>query len=609
MTYDLHMWLTFAIIGGALVLFVTEKVTMEATSLLIMIALLLLFTLFPLTDDSGRALLTASDLLAGFGNPALITIMALLVMAQGLFQSGALERLIAHASRQAARNPQRAAILILLLALLSSGLMNNTPVVLITIPLLAAVIKRGQLIGGPYMLGLSFMSIFGGMLTLMGSSTNLLVAETARLAGTYELKFFDQTLPGLVLAAIGLLYVLFIMPRLLQHRKDTDNQTSDESGRQYIIELRLRAGDTLVGAKTQAGFLPALPGMTLQMIERDGRAILPPFDDTQLRVGDKLFIAATRREILDALTDRNHPLREQILSHIPDSENIKANALVTAELVVAPGSRMAARSIYQTGFSHSTDCFIIGVQRQSRMARHQMPQIRLEAGDVLLVIGEQSGIEALRHNRDALLMEWSARELPSFEMAGRARAIFAATVIAAASGIVPIVVAALIGATAMVLGGVLNVRQAGRGFNLRIFLLVAAALAMANALYETGGTMYLVNNFLALFAGASPAIVLSGFFLLCAIITNVLSNNATAVLFTPLAVGLANSLNVDPLGFLLAVIFAANCSFVTPIAYQTNLLVMAPGNLQFRDFVRAGLPLAVLIWISFSLFAPWYFGF
>ena len=606
---DLHMWLTFAIIASALVLFVSEKVTIETTSLLIMIALLLLFTISPFTDDNGRLLLTAGDLLAGFGNPALITIMALLVMAQGLFQSGALENLIDRASKQAARDPKRAIILILLLALLSSALMNNTPVVLMTIPVMAAVIKRGQLTSGPYMLGLSYVSIFGGMLTLMGSSTNLLVAQTALLAGAYELKFFDQTIPGLVLALIGLLYVLFIMPHLLYHRKNADEVANDESGRQYIIELRLRPNDTLIGAKTQAGFLPALPGMTIQMIERNGKAILPPFDDIELTAGDKLFIAATRREILDALTDKNHPLREQIFSYIPNSKNIKPNTLLTAELVVAPGSRMSARNIYQTGFSHMTDCFIIGVQRQSRMARHQMPQIRLEAGDVLLVIGQQSGIEALRDNRDALLMEWSTRELPSFEMATRARIIFATTVFAAASGIVPIVVAALIGATAMVMGGVLNVRQAGRGFNLRIFLLIAAALAMANALYITGGTMYLVNNFLLLFEGASPAIILSGFFLLCVIITNILSNSATAVLFTPLAVGLAASLNVEPLAFLLAVIFATNCCFITPIAYQTNLLVMAPGNLKFSDFIRAGLPLALLIWFSFSLFAPWYFGF
>jgi di/tricarboxylate transporter len=154
----------------------------------------------------------------------------------------------------------------------------------------------------------------------------------------------------------------------------------------------------------------------------------------------------------------------------------------------------------------------------------------------------------------------------------------------------------------------LNVRQASRGFDLRIFLVIAAALAMANALSATGGAGYISDGFLALFDGAPAAVILSAFFLLCAIVTNVLSNNATAVLFTPLAVSLAASLEVDPMAFILAVIFAANCSFATPIAYQTNLLVMAPGNFKFADFMRAGIPLIILLWLTYSFFAPWYFG-
>jgi len=588
--------------------FIAERVSMEITSLSVMIALLVLFTLFPYLDAQQNMLLTAGDLLAGFGNPALITIMALLVMAQGLFQTGALERIIDRASRQAARNPALAALLILLVALFSSALLNNTPVVLIAIPILVAIVHRGGLMPGAQLMGLSFISIFGGMLTLIGSSTNLLVADTAALVSSQRLGFFDQTLPGLVLATVGLAYVVLVLPRILRHGARQDEQKTTETGRQYIIELRLRTGDPLVGAETMAGFLPVLRGVPVQMIERRQQIMLPPFDDMTLEVGDRLFIAATRREISDALADKNHPLRAQLLPHVPGHENLKSGELVTAELVVAPGSRMATRAIYQTGFSHTTDCFIIGVQRRARMLRHQMADTRLEAGDVLLVIGEPANIEGLRHNRDTLLMEWSARELPSFEKAGLARAIFAATVVVAASGLVPIVVAALTGATAMVLSGVLNVRQASRGFDLRIFLVVASALAMAKALYVTGGAAFLTDNFLSLFAGASPAIILSAFFLICAVITNLLSNNATAVLFTPLAAGLAQSLNVDPMAFLLAVVFAANCSFATPIAYQTNLLVMAPGNLQFRDFVRAGAPLVTLIWLTFSLFAPWYFG-
>ena len=601
------MWASFLVIFLAMIAYAGERVSMEITSLCVMVVLLLLFSLMPYADADGTVLLDSGDLLAGFGNPALITIMALLVMAQGLFQSGALEKLIDQASRRASRRPYLAVLTVLLGAMVSSAFLNNTPVVLMTIPILLAIAGRVSNNASPYMMALSFITILGGMLTLIGSSTNLLVADTAARMGMTEIGFFDQTVPGLLLMGVGSLYVLFVMPRILGRRESGEAEQSADSGRQFIIELRLRPDDNLIGAKTAAGFLPALSGMTLQMVESGGMKLLPPFDDHTLAAGDKLFIAATRREIADALAQKDHPLRLHLLRQIPGASEADED-LVLAELVVAPGSRMAARAIGQTGFTHTTDCLIVGLQRRARMLRHEMSDIRLESGDVLLVIGQESAVEGLRHNRDTLLMEWSARELPRFEKAGAARLIFAATVLAAASGFVPIVVAALAGAVGMVGAGVLNVRQASRGFDLRIFVVVAAALAMAQAMAVTGGAGFVADGFLSLFAGSSPAVILSAFFLLCAFITNILSNNATAVLFTPLAVSLAASLNVDPTAFIFAVIFAANCSFATPIAYQTNLLVMAPGNFRFNDFLRAGIPLIAILWLTYSLFAPWYFG-
>lgn len=608
MIADFHMWVGFAIILVAMVAYASETVSMELTSLLVLLSLMALFTFAPLLAANGEALLPASDILAGFANPALITIMALLVMAQGLFQSGALEKLIEQASRRAARAPTLALLVVLLGAMVSSAFLNNTPVVLMTIPVLVAMAGRASTKAGPYMMALSFITILGGMLTLIGSSTNLLVAETANHLGTMRIGFFDQTLPGLVMMAVGSIYVLFVMPLVLRSRGAAQDETDTDGGRQFIIEVRLRPGDGLIGAETMAGFLPALSGMTVQLIESGGQKLLPPFDDHVLGVGDKLFIAATRREISDALAQKDHPLFRHLMGQIPTAPDADGD-LMLAELVVAPGSRIANRAVGQTGFTHTTDCLIVGVQRRSRMLRHEMSDLRLEAGDVLLVIGQQSGVEGLRHNRDTLLMEWSAQELPRFEKAGRARFIFATTVLAAASGTMPIVLAALAGAVSMVAFGVLNVRQASRGFDLRIFLVVAAALAMAQSMAVTGGAVYISDNFLSLFGQSNPSLVLSAFFLLCAVTTNLLSNNATAVLFTPLAVNLAAALGVDPMAFVMAVIFAASCSFATPIAYQTNLLVMTPGNFKFSDFMRAGIPLVVLLWLTYSLLAPYYFEF
>jgi di/tricarboxylate transporter len=237
-----------------------------------------------------------------------------------------------------------------------------------------------------------------------------------------------------------------------------------------------------------------------------------------------------------------------------------------------------------------------------------MSEIRLEAGDVVLILGPRDSVRGLRTNRDVLLLEWSAIELPEVHFAGRARLIFAATILAGASGAVPIVIAALAGAAAMIPAGCLNIRQASRAFDRRIYLLIAAAIAMAESLEATGGAAVLAHGVVNAMGGAGPAMIMSVLFLLIAVMTNLLSNNATAVLFTPLAINTAVELGIDPTPFVFTVIFAANCSFATPMAYQTNLLVMGPGHYRFGDFARAGLPLIFLMWLAYSAFAPWYYG-
>jgi len=278
---------------------------------------------------------------------------------------------------------------------------------------------------------------------------------------------------------------------------------------------------------------------------------------------------------------------------------------------VAPGSRMDGRSLSQLNFYAETNCMVLGVERRARMLRSAIESIRLEAGDVLLLAGQSEDILALRSNRDVLLLEWSAVEFPSRRNALLALSIFTAVVATASTGLIAIPVAALSGAALMVIGRCLNIRQAARAVDRRIFLLIGAALAMGTSLSATGGAQYLAEQLLAALAGASPAIILSAFFLLVAALTNVLSNNATAVLFTPIAVSVAAGLGLDAegtLAFVVAVIFAANASFATPMGYQTNLLVMGPGHYKFKDFMIVGVPLTLLMWIVFSLFAPWYYG-
>lgn len=609
-----QMWVAFAVILAAIVSYSLDRLSIELTSLVVVAVLLGFFFAFPVAGPDGRNALDAERLLAGFANPALIAVLALLVIGQGLFQTGALDRPTRIVAELGATRPQLTILVALCVVAITSAFLNNTPVAVIFIPVLSTLASRLRLGPGRVMIPLSFACILGGMTTLIGSSTNLLTAGAAERAGVPEIGFFDFTVPGLVLASVGLVYVVFIAPRLLPDRAGMASEVAGTSaGKQYIAQIQITHGHTLVGERSIAGLFPGLRDMTVRMIQRGEHPILPPFEDIVLQPGDAVIVAATRQSLTEALTDRSKVLQGMV-EEPPGGERDEGGArsrseVTLAEVMVAPGSRMVGRNIEQIGFRRETGCIVLGIQRRSRMIRARMSDIRLEAGDVLLILGDQQDVQGLRINKDVVLLEWSASELPDVDLARRSLLIFAVTVIPVIAGWVPITIAAVAGAAAMVGLGVLNIRQAIRAIDQRIFLLVGAALAMAAALEYTGGAMFLGHGVVALFAGQSVAVVLSAFFLFVAVMTNIMSNNAAAVLFTPIAISAAQPLGIDPVIFVYSVIFAANCSFASPIGYQTNLLVMGPGHYEFRDFMKVGAPLLILIWLTYSIFAPWYYGF
>lgn len=607
-----QMWVTFAVIVGAIVLLASERVRLEVTCTAIIAFFLVFFHAFPIVGPKGANLLSPEALLAGFANPALLTILSLLVIGQGLFHTGAFEwptrKLLAIAGRHSAL----VVPLLLLLVAVNSAFMNDTPVVVMYMPVLTALALRLRLSASMVLMPLSYMAILGGMTTLIGSSTNLLAAGVAARAGVPAIGFFDFTVVGAVLAGSGALYVLVVMPRMLRPRASmTSELTASQEGRQFIAQIELRPGHPLTGQRAKSGLFASLKDMTVRLVQRGEHAILPPFEDVVLQPGDIVIVAATRQVLTEQIKLQGRALFSGSTAGGDGEPAVQRGGiaeLTLAEAVIAPGSRMIGRTIEQSGLHLETGCIVLGIQRRSRMIRMPLSDIRVEAGDVILVLGNRDQIRGLRLNRDLLVLEWSALELPHTERANLALGLFAVVVLSAATGLVPIVVAAFVGALAMVASGCLNVRQAARAFDRRIYLLIAASLAMAQVLEASGGASFLAGGVVELFRGAPAPVILSAFFLLIAILTNVLSNNATAVLFTPIGISTAQQLNLDPAIFVYAVIFAANCSFASPFGYQTNLLVMGPGHYSFNDFLRAGAPLVLLIWITFSLFAPWYYG-
>ena len=607
------MWLTFAVISGAIVFYAMDHIPLEITSLGVISILLLMFHFLPYYGPDGTLLLDMRKLLSGFADPALISILGLLVIGQGMVQTGALERPAAFLVKHSINYPRGVLLFCLLVVMLVSAFLNNTPVVVIFIPILIMLMDKIEKPASQILMPLSFVAILGGMSTLIGSSTNLLAAGAYKTQTGKDIGFFDFTVPGLFMMAIGLVYVLAIAPRLLPKTATENGAVKTTSGKQFIVQIDLVEGNSLVGKSSIAGMFPDLAGMTTRLIQRGDITFLPPFDDITLQEGDAVILATTRRTLTEKIA-KTPSLMKGALTSLSEDETEEDTGSETskrqhiAEVIVAPASRLDGRTLEQVGFHLQGGCKVIGIQRRSRMIRTSIDDIRLEAGDVLMVVGTSNQIRALRTNRDVLLMEWSTTEVPVKTNSWKAQLIFAGVVAAAATGLVPIPITATAGAFLMILTGCLNIRQAGRAVDRRIFMLVGAALAMGASLQATGGASFLAHQMIEFLSGTSIVVILSAFFLMVAILTNVLSNNATAVLFTPIAVNLATELGVDPMIFVTAVIFAANCSFATPMGYQTNLLVMGPANYKFNDFMKVGIPLIVILWIGYSLFAPWYYG-
>lgn len=609
---SVHMWAVFAIVLGALVLFASERLPMEVTSIGVVCALLLYFSVFPILDNGGGNRLGPARLLAGFANPALVTVMALLVMGQGIVRTG----LVDHAARIVlALGGGRSALsiaLVLAVALAVSGFLNNTPVVVIFIPIMQVLATRFRVSVSKVMIPLSFAAVLGGMTTLLGSSTNLLVNGALIGMNLPPFTFFDFTVPGLILAGAGFFYVLLAAPLLLPDRASMVQSLLAGGGKQFIAQITVSADSHLVGSTAPGGIFADLTDMTVRLVQREEEAFLPPFEGVAVQPGDVLVVAATRKALTDTLA-RDPGLLDagpgdDAGDGGDDGGRWQSGGWVLAEVMIMPASRMIGQSLSQIGFHHRTHCIVLGIQRRSRMIRMQMTDIRLAAGDVLLIQGRTEDIDALKGNPDVMLIEWSAEALPALDHAKRAALIFLAVVGLAAAGVLPIVVAALSGAVAMVASGVLNVRQATRAVDPRIVTAIGAALAMGTALQESGGAAFLAQLAVEALGRSNPSLVLSALFLLIAAFTNVVSNNACAVLFTPIAVGMALELGVSPVPFAVTVVFASNCCFASPLGYQTNLLVMGPGHNRFLDFTRVGLPLIGLLWAVFSLVMPWYYG-
>ena len=602
---DLYMWFVFGLIFIGVILFSIDKIPIEITSLAIISILIIIFQNSPILGAVSGVPVSLEVILRGFANPSLIALMCLLVIGHGLLVTGALEDIAVWISGDKSQNTQIKFLSVMFLVFILSALLNNTPIIVMFIPIILSLCKQLDQSSKYILIPLSYVCILGGMTTLIGSSTNLLVSGSVYSTIGKEIGFFDFTKQGMVLAFVGFIYATFLLPIILRAFNKRDNENKDDfqnEGKQYIVEILIEGGNPLIGKKFISGLLPEIENCSISLITRNNKKLLPPYDDLEIEFNDKITLSITKGNLTNALK-RNDPIFDSISTL---SETTKPEIII--EAAITPGSFLIGRSLNQTNFESEVNCKVVGIQQGVSTNIETLDSLKLNPGNIVLLKGSEKSIRSLRGIKDIFPIEWSTIYLPSKLFALRARLIFIATIFLASSGLFNITAAAVMGAALMLIFRVLNVKDAVMSLDPRIYLLVASTIMLSIALQETGGAKFIADSIYNLTFDLSIIAVLSILFIFVAIITNFISNNATAVLFTPIAISLALDLKMEPEPFIYCIIFAANCSFATPMGYQTNLMVMGPGNYKFKDFLISGIPLVIILWLTYTLMIT-YLGF
>ena len=579
----------------ALYFFSRERYPLEVTSLVLLAVLTGAFALFPF-EAAGHTL-DPVTLFYGFGHEAVIAVCGLLVVGQGLVYTGALEpagRLLAGAWRVA---PRASFAGMLVFVAFVSAFGNNTPIVVLMLPILVSVCLRTHTPASHVLMPMGFATLLGGMGTTIGTSTNLLVVVVAADLGVPRLSMFDFALPAVLAAALGLLYLWLIAPRLLPAR-----QIDLEAASPRLFDARLQLDEKSAAAgRTLAEAMKLADGpMRVTRILRDENWLFP-LPDVELKAGDRLRVRDTPAN----LKRFEEALKATLFSGeapVSDDNPLASEDQHLAELAVVYGSALDGTNLRDVRFLERHGLAVLALHRAGHDVLRPSEEIHdvvLGPGDVLLVQGPSEEILTLKRNPEFLVLD-ATMELPRTGKAPIAFAVLLAVVGTAAFGVVPIAVSAMIGAAVLVITRCLGFNAALRAIPPSVLFVVVSSLALGKALVETGATSYVTALFLHATSGASHTIVLSALMLMLAVLTNIVSNNAAAVIGTPIAVGVAQTLGVTPEPFVLAVLFGANMCFATPMAYKTNLLVMSAGNYRFADFVKVGVPLIAILWLSLT---------
>jgi di/tricarboxylate transporter len=588
------IWIVTGLLVVTVYLLISEKVPIDLTAIGIIVVLTL------------SGLLSPGEAVSGFSNPAVITVGAMFLISRAMVRTGVIGILGETIMSLTRGNAGLTVLLVLLIVALASAFINNTPVVVLFIPVMISMGCRLGISPSKYLIPLSYASILAGTCTLIGTSTNIIVSDLSAQFGFGSISMFELAKVGLPLAVAGLLLIMLAAPRLLPDLLNPTCELDNQQRRRYLAQIRIPQDSPLAGTDACTGFNETHPGIEVLELIHQSHIYHPCRDKVPIATGDLLLVKGSPNDLVNMLDDK--------LVELPDAErDLKFNGpveTVVIELIIPPSSALVGRSLQETYLLQDPDVHVIAIERSGlHYDEKQLQNISLKNGDILLVWCRADNLDKLRGRNDWILAEDVHHEIVHKRKAPLTALIFAGLVLSAATGLADIMVCALTAVFLLIITGCLPFKEAYQALQANVLMLIAGTIALGIAMDKTGTSRVYAQIFLNVLQGFSPVYVLGGFILLTSISTQILSNNATAVLLLPIAISTAQGLGVDPRPFIMGVVFGASACFATPIGYQTNLLVYGPGGYRFSDYLKLGIPLNILVLAGATILVPVFWPF